>query len=296
MRLHAFDVVDPVPELNDPHALAVIRPWIDVGSVGSLLLSCLEAHLGSIELAKLARPGNFFDFTRYRPTMSRQENSSEVKVPNTIASYGRQSGGHDFLFLRLLEPHSMAEEYIDSVIELFKALGARRYCLVGSMYDMVPHTRPFLVTGGASNLGLQNGLDVANVKYSDYQGPTTILSVIGQRAIQLGIETCSMIVHLPNYLVMEEDYRGEKRLMEVISSLYNSFSMSQEDMERADAQEQEVRRLAEQIIHQEPRLGLILKQLEANYDSLSKEESEETPLSPEVKTFLRGLDKRFRQD
>jgi predicted ATP-grasp superfamily ATP-dependent carboligase len=228
--------------------------------------------------------------------MTRQENSSEVKVPNTIASYGRQSGGHDFLFLRLLEPHSMAEEYIDSVIELFKALGARRYCLVGSMYDMVPHTRPFLVTGGASNLGLQNGLDVANVKYSDYQGPTTILSVIGQRAIQLGIETCSMIVHLPNYLVMEEDYRGEKRLMEVISSLYNSFSMSQEDMERADAQEQEVRRLAEQIIHQEPRLGLILKQLEANYDSLSKEESEETPLSPEVETFLRGLDKRFRQD
>jgi hypothetical protein len=105
-----------------------------------------------------------------------------------------------------------------------------------------------------------------------------------------------MIVHLPNYLVMEEDYRGEKRLMEVISSLYNSFSMSQEDMERADAQEQEVRRLAEQIIHQEPRLGLILKQLEANYDSLSKEESEETPLSPEVETFLRGLDKRFRQD
>ena len=296
MRLHAFDLVDPVPELNDPHALAVVRPWIDVGSVGSLLLSCLEAHLGSIELAKLARPGNFFDFTRYRPTMTRQENSSEVEVPNTIVSYGRQSGGHDFLFLRLLEPHAMAEEYIDSVIELFKALGARRYCLVGSMYDMVPHTRPFLVTGGASNLGLQNGLDVANVKYSDYQGPTTILSLIGQRAIQLGMETCSMIVHLPNYLVMEEDYRGEKRLMEVISSLYNSFSMSQEDMERADAQEQEVRRLAEQIIHQEPRLGFILKQLEANYDSRSKEESEETTLSPEVETFLRGLDKRFRQD
>ena len=108
MRLHAFDLVDPVPELNDPHALAVVRPWIDVGSVGSLLLSCLEAHLGSIELAKLARPGNFFDFTRYRPTMTRQENSSEVEVPNTIVSYGRQSGGHDFLFLRLLEPHAMA--------------------------------------------------------------------------------------------------------------------------------------------------------------------------------------------
>jgi hypothetical protein len=52
---------------------------------------------------------------------------------------------------------------------------------------------------------------------------------------------------------------------------------------------------AEQIIHQEPRLGLILKQLEANFDARNKEESEETPLSPEIETFLRGLDRRFRQ-
>ena len=163
------------------------------------------------------------------------------------------------------------------------------------MYDMVPHTRPLLVTGSASNLGLQSGLGVANVRYSDYQGPTTILSLIGQRAVQLGLETCSMIVHLPNYLGMEEDYRGAKRLMEVISSLYGGFAMSPEDLGKADEQEQQVSASAEQIIHQEPRLGLILKQLEANYDARNKEESEETPLSPEIETFLRGLDRRFRQ-
>ena len=67
MKLRAFDLVEPVPELNDPHAFAIIRPWVDVGGVGSLTLSCLEDHLGSSELAKLIRPGNFFDLTRYRP-------------------------------------------------------------------------------------------------------------------------------------------------------------------------------------------------------------------------------------
>ena len=289
-----FDLNEPVPEINDPHALAIIRPWMDVSSVGSLILSCLEAYLGSKELARLARPGNFFDFTRYRPTVSRKENISEVDVPNTIITYGRQSGGHDFLFFRLLEPHIMAEAYIDSVVEIFKTFGVRRYCLIGSMYDMVPYTRPLLVTGSASNLGLQNELAVANVRYSDYQGPTTILSLIGNRALQLGMETCSMLVHLPNYLMMEEDYRGEKRLMEVISSLYD-FAMPQADIEKADEQEEQVRLIAEQIIQQEPRLGLILKQLEANYDSRIKEEKEETPLSPEVEKFLQGLDRRFRQ-
>jgi hypothetical protein len=295
MRLRAFDLNEPVPELNEPHALAIIRPWIDVSSVGSLILSCLEAYLGSRELARLARPGNFFDFTRYRPTFNRKENSSEVDVPNTIITYGRQSGGHDFLFLRLLEPHILAEAYIDSVVELFKTFGVKRYCLIGSMYDMVPYTRPLLVTGTASNLGLQNELAVANVRHSDYQGPTTILSLIGHRALQLGMETCNMIVHLPSYLMMEEDCRGEKRLMEVISSLYD-FAMPQADIEKADQQEAQVRLIAEQIIQQEPRLGLILKQLEANYDSRIKEEKEETRLSPEVEKFLQDLDRRFRQD
>ena len=295
MRLQAFDLPDPVPELNGPHALAVIRPWIDAGSAGSLLLTSLEEQLNSGELARLARPGNFFDFTRYRPTMTRQETGTEVEVPNTVVTYGRQPGGSDFLLLRLLEPQAMAEEYIDSVVELFKAMGVRRYCMVGSMYDMVPHTRPLLVTGSASNLGLQSGLDVANVRQSDYQGETTILSLIGQRVVQLGLEACSMILHLPNYLGMEEDYRGAKRLMEVISSLYGGFAMSPEDLGKAAEQEQQVSASAEQIIHQEPRLGLILKQLEANYDSRNKEENGETPLSPEIETFLRGLDSRFRQ-
>ena len=297
MRLRAFDLNDPVPELNGPHALAIIQPWIDVSSVGSLVLSCLEAHLGAKELGKLARPGNFFDFTRYRPT--RKADSSEVKIPNTVITYGitfgAQSSSHDFLFLRLLEPQMLAEVYIDSVVELLKTFGVKRYCLIGSMHDMVPYTRPLLVTGSASNPGLQNALALVNVRHSDYQGPTTILSLIGNRALRLGIETCSMMVHLPSYFMMEDDYRGEKRLMEVISFLYG-FSMPQEDVQKADQQEKQTGLIAEQIMEQEPRLRLILKQLEANYDSRINENKEETRLSPEIEKFLQDLEKRFRQD
>ncbi len=73
MRLGAFELNEPLPELNEPHALAMLQPWIDVGSVGTLTLSWLETYLGAKELASLARPGNFFDFTRYRPTSYFQE-------------------------------------------------------------------------------------------------------------------------------------------------------------------------------------------------------------------------------
>jgi len=299
MILSAFDLNEPVPELNRPHALAIIRPWIDVSDVGSLVLSCLETYLGAKELGELARPGDFFDFTRYRPTLIRKENSSEVIVPNTTVTYGITSGvqsdSHDFVFLRLLEPHMRAEAYVDSIIELFKNLGVKRYCLIGSMFDMVPYTRPLLVTGNASNPELQNELALVNVRHSDYHGITSILTLISSRASQLGIETCSMIVHLPNYLTMEEDYRGEKRLMEVISFLYG-FSLPKEDMEKAHEQEEQVRMIAEQMLKQDPRLGEILKELEVHYDAGVKQDQKETKLSPEVEKFLLDLDRRFRQE
>ena len=30
MRLRAFEIDEPLPELNEPHALAILKPWVDV--------------------------------------------------------------------------------------------------------------------------------------------------------------------------------------------------------------------------------------------------------------------------
>ena len=45
MRIGAFELNEPVPELRDPHAFAMVRPWVDVGSVGTLTLNRLERYL-----------------------------------------------------------------------------------------------------------------------------------------------------------------------------------------------------------------------------------------------------------
>jgi len=293
MRLRAFDLVEPAPELDDPHAFAVIRPWIDVGSAGSLTLSCLEDGLGSSELARLARPSNFFDLTRYRPNIRREEGRTEVDIPNALATYSKQQGGRDSLFLHLPEPHMMAETYVDSIVELLKAFSVKRYCLIGSVYDMVPHTRPLLVTGRASSLVLQNELDLAKVVPSDYRGPTTILHLLGQKAVELGMETLSLVVHLPNYLGLDEDYRGVARLMEILNPLYG-FAMPQADTEKASEQAKQVGQIAEQVMEQEPKWRGALNQLEASYDARVGKR-EETPLSPQVEKFLHDLESRFEQ-
>lgn len=293
MRLGAFDLVEPVPELNEPHAFAIIRPWIDAGSGGSLTLSCLGDILGDNELGKLRRPGNFFDFTRYRPKVRREENHVDIDIPNAVISYAKQERGHDFILMRLPEPHMLAEIYVGSIVELLKVFSAKRYCLIGSMYDMVPYTRPLLVTGTASNQSLQNEMDLARVVSSNYQGPTTVMSLLGQKVLQLGIETFSLVVHIPNYLSFEEDYRGVVRLMEILHLLYD-FKTPEPYADKAKEQEEHVSQLAEQIMQQEPRYRIVLNQLEAHYDARVGKQ-EETRLSPEIERFLQDLESRFGQ-
>jgi hypothetical protein len=158
VRIGAFELIEPIPELNEPYVLAVLSPWIDVNNVGTLTLSGLETQFRAKELARLARPGNFFDFTRYRPILYYEEGIRRVKIPNTTLSYAKREGGNDLLFLHLLEPHSLSEAYTDSVLRLLKTLKVKKYCLLGSMYDVVPHTRPLIVNGGA--IGRETEIDL----------------------------------------------------------------------------------------------------------------------------------------
>jgi len=69
MKIGAFEIREPLPQLREPHVLASLRPWVDVNNVGTLTLDGLEARFGARELGHLAEPGLFYDFTRYRPML-----------------------------------------------------------------------------------------------------------------------------------------------------------------------------------------------------------------------------------
>lgn len=283
MRIGAFEVKEPIPKLHDPHVFAILRPWIDVNNVGSLTLEGLQAQFQAKELAHLARPGNFFDFTRYRPVLYFEGNLRRLKIPNVTLTYARRGSGNDFLFLNLLEPHSLGEVYVNSILRLFQTLQVKRYCLLGSMYDAVPHTKPLLVSGRASGAAAEQDLKRAGVEISNYQGPTTITYLIAHKAPELGIETLTLIVSLPQYVNLEEDYLGKVRLMEILNLLYH-IPIDKKDFEKAARQ----RSLLNQKVETTPELKKVLPQLEAIYGlRVARKEGEIVPaLSPEMEEIF----------
>lgn len=297
MRIGAFEIREPVPELRDPHALVMIKPWVDVGSVGTLTLSRLERHFEALELGKLAKPGTFFDFTRYRPTVRNTPGGGrETTFPNSVIQYAQPEHGPDLLFMHLLEPHAMAEDYIDSLADVLTHFQVKVYCRLGAMYDSVPHTRPIVVTGNPGALQPREGVvpPLTQQRGSTYEGPTTIMNVLTERATQMGAATMNLMAHLPHYAQLEEDYAGTAKMLQVLSAFYD-FPSNIAPNRRGERQYQELNG----AVDRDPGLKSLVARLEAHYDAtyettgVEKAPEDEQPkvqLSPEIERFLQGLD------
>lgn len=281
MRVGAFELFEPLPVCHEPYALAILKPWIDVNNVGSMVLDEIETRFGATRLGRLVKPGNFYDLTRYRPTIRIERGIQDMTVPNTTIHYVRRQGEHDILLLRLLEPHAHAEHYITSVLKLLKSLNVRKYVLLGSMYDAVPHTKPLLVSGyGMGDEALED-VRKAGVLPITYRGPSTMANLITKEASEAGIQTAAFIVSLPQYVVLDEDYLGKVRIMELLNILYG-IPVDREDLDRGLEQ----RNLVDQRVDNSAEVKMLLPQLERVYEMRVKSMEAHGRTSAEIDEIL----------
>ena len=274
--------------MRDPHVLAVLRPWIDVGNVGTLSLDRIERHLRAEELGRLEKPGRFYDFTRYRPRSYIDQGKRGYSIPSTIFRYAVREEPPDLVFAHLLEPHVYGEDYTDSVVEVLKLLGAKRYALIGAMYDMVPHTRRLLVSGASDQGGAEEENRIVGARPSDYEGPTSITYLISQQAEAMGMETRAYIVHLPQYFQVDEDFTGTARLMEVLCTLYGLPERLKEQ-DRGHRQYESLR----SIVDDSSEVSSLLLRLEERYDREHRQEESSNPLPSTIEDFLKDLEQGF---
>ena len=278
--------------MHEPHAIAMVEPWTDAGRVATLALEDIGRQFGAQELARIANPGSFYDFTRYRPIVHLRDGTRELSVPNTVVSFARQTDGTDLVIVKMLEPHMCGEVYVEEVISLLQALGVRRYVWLGSMYDMVPHTRRLLVSGGA--IGAAAEKDVLRLKIlpTDYTGPSSITFQIVQKVPARGIDAMWCVVHLPQYVQVDEDYVGKMRLMELLRELYGS-SVDETDADRAREQVETIN----EAMRGSTDLAAVVTQFERQYQSkLDRRKQSDTPLPREVEDFLSELAGDEEQD
>ena len=289
MQVGAFELTEPLPELQRPHMIAMLKPWIDVGSVGTLALGFLEKQFGAVEMGQLQRPSQFYDFTRYRPMISWKDGNREYSLPNTNLLVAKRETEPDLVFLHSLEPHSMGEDFVDSVVSVIETLGVQRYCQVGSMYAPVPHTRPLIAGGGSSEPEVQAELEALGIRRSTYQGPTSIVAMVTQEAQKRNIGTLNLVLQLPSYSQLGEDYMGQYTLLRLLDQIYG-FSL---DLGQIKRRAERLYARLDEATQSESQVRAMIQELEVAYDSekgIPMEEGEKLTLSSEMEQFLSELE------
>ena len=158
------------------------------------------------------------------------------------------------------------------------------------MYDMVPHTRPLLVSGLGSGESFEEERQLVKVQTSSYEGPTTITYLITQEAIKLGMETRTFVVHLPQYFQVDEDFTGTARLLEILCTLYDL----PERLIEGDRGTEQYEKL-QKMVNDTSGVASLLGRLEERYDKDQQEDGRPDlpPLSPDIEEFLKDLNEGF---
>ena len=290
MRIGSFELLEPLPQLRRPHAIVTLKPWVDVGGAASLAVESVEKHLQAQELGSLASPGVYFDFTQYRPRLQYVDGRHQTMVPNVKVRSATGPEDIDFLFIHLMEPHAMAEEYITAVVALLQHMEVQRYCRIGSMWSDVPHTRPLPVMASINGEDIKGLPGVFSMRRPPYRGRTSIMNMVGDRVSELGIENANVTARLPSYARMEEDHTGKARLLSVLCSLYNLPVEVSAD----DTGQEQYRQLSVEM-EQNPEVMALVKQLEEVYDAWMEDSPPQSPPSsvpPAFEEFLNELEER----
>ena len=282
MNIEEFDLNIPISSYKNSHFISILRPWINVGNVGHNAISRLVKIFELEELGKLNKPSKYYDLTRYRPEILNDNGERRIRIPNSVIFGKRVPSEQNIFLIYMLEPHAFAEDFNEAIIDLINKLDGKRYISIGGMFDSVPHTKPLPVTGSYKGWIPPSPLDETLKSNSSYVGPTSMTSQLSQILNKkLSIETLSLMVHIPLYIKLEDDYLATYRLLETLSKIYN-FDKNLPELEKGEKQYKDIHK---NLINNS-QVSEMIKQFEDE----NKYSEDKLDLSPEIENFLKDLE------
>ena len=135
---------------------------------------------------------------------------------------------HDLVLVAGAEPSFRWRAFCTTVLDAADALGVKRVVTLGSLLADVVHTRPIRLTGMASDEALIADL---SFRTPSYAGPTGIVGVLHQAAIERGREAVSLWAPVSHYAAGITNAKGTLALLRALrarrrasSSTWTSWS------------------------------------------------------------------------
>ncbi len=269
------------PKLRRPIALAAFEGWNDAGDAATGVIEHLQDVWDAQPLVALD-PEEYHDFQVTRPHVSLGEDGTRRTTwPTTRLTWASPPGSeHDVILVHGIEPSMRWRRYTDEVLGYLNEYEVETLITLGALLADVPHTRPIPVTTTSDDPVL---LERLALQKSTYEGPTGIVSVLGEVASRRGLPVLSLWAAVPHYVGQPPSPKALLALLSRVEELID-VPLPQGDLaEEAQAWEHGVDELA----GQDEEIAEYVKQLEEAKDTADLPEASGEAIAREFERYLR---------
>jgi proteasome assembly chaperone (PAC2) family protein len=256
------------PRLSSPRLLLGFSGWMDGGEVSTGTLKCFKERLGAEEFAQIepegfyiySFPGSMEVSALFRPHTKIKDGLIEsYRVPRNIFSCAE---GSELILFSGKEPHCQWEAYAECIFSLCSQFGVKTIYFIGSVAGLVPHTREPRVYCSVSQQELKGDLHQYGIRFSDYEGPASIVTYLTAGCPQRGLNMVSLVAEIPAY-IQGHNPKCIERLARRLSGMLK-LQLHLDDLR---TQGEEFEKKLNDVVQRQPELVKNIQKLEADYDS-----------------------------
>jgi proteasome assembly chaperone (PAC2) family protein len=221
--------------------------WADAGDVSSGLPQYLIKQTRARKIGEI-KPDRFYLFqipgTHHllRPVVKLNEGHIEELQQRRNEFFYSGDDREGFLIFLGEEPHWNEERYADAFLNAVEEVGVMRVAAVAGVYGAMPYDKDREVSCVYSLPGMKEELSKYAVRFSNYEGGSTIGAYLAERAEQRGIEFLVFYAFVPAYdfsqlsihlggMSIERDFKAWYDLMRRFNHMFG-LRMDLSDLEK----------------------------------------------------------------
>ncbi len=268
------------PPLRRPLLLIAFQGLFDAAGASTDALDWIRERNDSRVVAKIDGEA-FYNFCEVRPLVRIGPDGRRIiEWPGATVWACHTDSVRDLLVMTGVEPHLRWGTFADLILDTARRTGAEMAVTVGSMVSMVPHTRPFPITGSAANAELARRLGLGT---PSYEGPTGIAGVINERLDRSGLPVMSLRVAIPHYVPTPPNPKATRALLRRIQKT-TGVPTGYEELDGAVTEWQQ---RVDQAVTSDGETSSYVKRLEHQVDSNEELLPSGDDLAGELEAFLR---------
>ena len=194
------------PTFNDGRMVLAFSGWMDGGEVSTGTIEHLESELNAQLLAEIV-PDDYYIFNfpasmeisaLFRPHGKIKNGLVEqFQSPSNTFTYDEANrlvlfSGH--------EPNIKWSQFADCIFDVAAQVGVSMIYFVGSVGGVVPHTREPRLFASVSQERFKCELEPHGVRFTDYEGPVSLVTYMMTQAQQRGLGMASIVAEIPAYV------------------------------------------------------------------------------------------------